>query len=128
MKRAHRWGLSRLPRACDSGRRLSDDLDSTSVVGLVCASVREYTPSASPVCDSAQMMPRGGKPGRRRPAGDDYADVERPYQSAWTAVPLCSVATVPLALHATAAALSDELSAAASYTLSLPAGQAARSL
>ena len=95
-----------------------------SLAGARVLTVREYTPSASPVCDSAQMMPRGGKPGRRRPAGDDYADVERPYQSAWTAVPLCSVATVPLALHATAAAMSDQLSAASCQCRAIPAGDA----
>src|SRR5215203_4163816 len=44
------------------------------------------------------------------------------YQSAWNAVPLCSVATVPLAPHATAAARSGQLSAASCQCLAMPAG------
>ena len=46
----------------------------------------------------------------------------RSYQSAWTAVPLCSVATVPLALHATAADMSGQFSAASCQCLAMPAG------
>jgi hypothetical protein len=44
------------------------------------------------------------------------------YQSAWTAVPLCSVATVPLAPHATAADRSGQLSVASCQCLAMPAG------
>ncbi len=44
------------------------------------------------------------------------------YQSAWTAVPLCSVATVPLALHATTAGRSVQLSIASCQCLAMPAG------
>jgi len=73
---------------------------------------------------SSLTVTRGGKPGRRRPVGNDYVNVERPYQSAWTAVPLCSVATVPLALHAIAADMSDQLSAASCQCRAIPAGDA----
>jgi len=45
-----------------------------------------------------------------------------PYQSAWTAVPLCSVATVPLALHAIAADISGQLSIPSCQCLAMPAG------
>jgi hypothetical protein len=45
-----------------------------------------------------------------------------PYQSAWTAAPLCSVATVPLAPHATAADRSGQLSVASCQCLAMPAG------
>ena len=44
------------------------------------------------------------------------------YQSAWTAVPLCSVATVPLALHSTMALRSCQLSIASCQCLGTPAG------
>ena len=60
----------------------------------------------------------------RRPVGNDYGDVERRYQSAWTAVPLCNVATVPLALHAIAVAISDQLFAASCQCRAIPAGDA----
>jgi Integrase core domain len=46
----------------------------------------------------------------------------RSYQSAWTALPLCSVATVPLVLHATAADMSGQFSAASCQCLAMPAG------
>ena len=45
-----------------------------------------------------------------------------PYQSAWTAVPLCSVATVPLALHAIAADISGQLSIPSCQCQAMPAG------
>src|SRR5712691_2074503 len=44
------------------------------------------------------------------------------YQSAWIAVPLCSVETVPLAPHATAADRSGQLSVASCQCLAMPAG------
>jgi hypothetical protein len=44
------------------------------------------------------------------------------YQSAWTAVPLCSVATVPLAPHAITADRSGQLSIPSCQCLAMPAG------
>jgi hypothetical protein len=44
------------------------------------------------------------------------------YQRAWTTAPLCSVATVPLAPHSTAADRSGQLSAASCQCLAMPAG------
>ena len=44
------------------------------------------------------------------------------YQSAWTAVPLCIVATVPLAPHAITADRSGQLSIPSCQCLAMPAG------
>jgi hypothetical protein len=52
----------------------------------------------------------------------NYAGLERPYQSAWTAVPLCSVATVPFAPHAITADRSGQLSMPSCQCLAMPAG------
>jgi hypothetical protein len=54
----------------------------------------------------------GRRPCRRRAS----------YQSAWTAVPLCSVATVPLAPHAMTADRSGQLSIPSCQCLAMPAG------
>ena len=59
---------------------------------------------------------------RHRPGGGHAVSVSQPYQSAWTAVPLCSVVTVPLALHAITAGRSDQLSIPSCQCLAIPAG------
>jgi hypothetical protein len=59
---------------------------------------------------------------RHRPGGGHAVSVSQPYQSAWTAVPLCSVVTVPLALHAITADRSDQLSIPSCQCLAIPAG------
>jgi hypothetical protein len=75
---------------------------------------------ARQLCGNYRLFPSTGMVARSRAC----LVRKRHYQSAWTAVPLCSVATVPLAPHATAADRSGQLSAASCQCLAMPAGDA----
>jgi hypothetical protein len=78
------------------------------------------------------VLDRGGSVAGARHAhhartGPDLPCGRRPcrrtsYQSAWTAVPLCSVATVPLPPHAITAARSGQLSIPSCQCLAMPTG------
>ena len=74
--------------------------------------------SASATCRSSvdEMARPRSAPRRRRTAGT------MAYQSAWMTVPLCRVATLALALHATMAPMSCQLSIASCQCRGTPAG------
>jgi hypothetical protein len=84
--------------------------------------------STAPGATGEQLPPRRRAPAMGYPgAGTNTQLGARPcgavtYQSAWTTVPLCSVATVALPLASTTAARSFQLSIASCQCLATPAG------
>ena len=130
-----RWpqGVAEEPQAAGRERPLSHDFFCLVVVLCYCAGRRER---------GAALVGRSGRSGRAgwrgSAAGARHAHhagtghtppvwemsmhASNVYQSAWTAVPLCSVTILPLANHAGAADISGQFSVVSCQCLAMPAG------